>query len=74
MFAGDGGVVALVDGRQDVAILLAVVVNGLDVFGMVVREAEAGEVALLVDFVDTGEGGGEWDARVRGVDVEDVDL
>ncbi len=52
LFAGNGGVITLVDGRKDVAVLVAVVVNGLYVFHSVIGETEAGEVALLVNLVN----------------------
>jgi hypothetical protein len=74
LLARDGGVVALVGGGQDVVVFFAVVVDSLDVFGLVVGQAEAGEVALFVDFVDAGEGGGERDGGVGRVDVEYIDL
>jgi hypothetical protein len=48
LFAGSGGVITLVDGRKDVAVLVAVVVGGLYVLYLVPGEAEAVEVALLV--------------------------
>ena len=67
-------VVALVDGRQDVAVGLAVRVHGLDVRRLVVGQAEAREGALFVDLVDAGEGLGKGHARVGRVHVEDVDL
>ena len=54
LFAGNGGVITLVGGRKDVAVLVAVVVDGLYVFYSVIGEAEAGEVALLLGLVNVG--------------------
>jgi hypothetical protein len=53
-FAGSGGVITLVHGQKDVAVLVAVVVDGLYVFYSVIRETEAGEVALLGGLVNAG--------------------
>jgi len=47
LFAGNWGVITLVDGRKDMAVLVAVVVDGLYVFYSITEETEAGEVAFL---------------------------
>lgn len=49
-----GGVITLVDGRKEIAVLVAVVVDGLYVFYSVIEETETGEVALLVGLVNAG--------------------
>ena len=72
--AGDGGVVALVDGWKDVVVLFAVVVDLAGLSRCEVGQTEAGEYAGLVGFVDAGEGGADGGLDVGGVEVEDVEL
>ena len=73
LLARHSGVVALVDGGEDVGVLFAVVVDSLHSVSLKVGETEAREGAGFVDFLDAREPVGEGDAGVRGVDVEDVD-
>lgn len=74
MDAGDGGVVALVDGWKDVVVLLAVVVGLAGLGRGEVGKTETGEDAGLMGFVDAGEGGADGRLEVGGVEVEDVEL
>jgi hypothetical protein len=67
--ARDGVVVPLVDGGQGVVVLFADVVDFLDLFGIVIGEAEAPEGACFIRFVDAGERVGDGDGGVGRVDV-----
>jgi hypothetical protein len=72
--AGYGVVVSLIHLGEHVVVLLADVVDFLDLFGGEVGQAETAEDALLVDFVDAVEGLFEGNGCVWGVDVEDIEL
>jgi hypothetical protein len=69
-----GGIVALVDGWEHVALGLGDVVGLLNVLGGVVRQTKALKDAGLVDFVDGSKGLLEVGLGIGRVDVEDVDL
>jgi hypothetical protein len=59
LFTGDGGVAAPVDRWKDIAVLIAVVVDGFYVLYSVIGETKVAEVILFVGLVDAGRGVGE---------------
>lgn len=72
--AGEGVVVALVDGGHDAALGLGVRVHLAHVGGQEVGEAEAGELTLAVQLLDGVDGLLDGGVVVGGVQVVDVDL
>lgn len=63
-------VVALVDSWEDIAVLLAVVIDFLDSVGLEIRQTKAREHASLVDFLYTRNPIVERDTGIWCVDVE----
>jgi hypothetical protein len=67
-------VVALVDSWEDIAVLLAVVIDFLDSVGLEIRQTKAREHASLVDFLYTRNPIVERDTGIWCVDVEYINF
>jgi len=72
LLSRDGGVISLINSREYVVILLAVVVDLLNSVGLEIGKTEAGEDTGLVDFLNTGNPIFESNASIWGVDVKDI--